>query len=147
MIIGMKWKGDGDSWWDVQWRCRVKTQCKNIVELCVHGDACWWNRNNCGCFFILCHEWMYKQKGKKHTWCLVFSFSVCFLLFSLLDILSRSLFFFTKMICVLFSFSSSFNYYISFSSFPIILIDIFFKTSVVQFKEVTTLSLIHIYYF
>jgi len=40
MIIGMEWKGDGDSWWDVQWRCRAKTQCRNIVKLCVHGDAC-----------------------------------------------------------------------------------------------------------
>jgi len=25
MIIGMKWKGAGGSWWDVQWRCRAKT--------------------------------------------------------------------------------------------------------------------------
>jgi len=25
MIIGMEWKGDGGSWWDVQWRCRAKT--------------------------------------------------------------------------------------------------------------------------
>jgi len=40
MIIGMEWKGDGGSWWDVQWRYRAKTQCRNIVELCVHGDAC-----------------------------------------------------------------------------------------------------------
>jgi len=40
MIIGMEWKGDGGSWWDVQWKCRAKTQCRNIVELCVHGDAC-----------------------------------------------------------------------------------------------------------
>ena len=52
MIIGMEWKGDGGSWWDVQWRCRAKTQCRNIVELCVHGDACWWNRNNCECFLF-----------------------------------------------------------------------------------------------
>jgi len=40
MIIGMEWKGDEGSWWDVLWRCRVKTQRINIVELCVHGDAC-----------------------------------------------------------------------------------------------------------
>jgi len=32
------------------------------------------------------------KKEKKNTWCLVFTSSVCFLLFSLLNILSRSLF-------------------------------------------------------
>jgi len=34
------------------------------------------------------------KKERKHTWCLVFSFSVCFLLFSLFNILSLVLFFF-----------------------------------------------------
>jgi len=52
MIIGMEWKGNGDSWWDVQWRCKAKTQRRNIVELCVHGDACWWNKNNYGWFLF-----------------------------------------------------------------------------------------------
>jgi len=74
----------------------------------------------------------------EHTWCLVFSFSVCFLLFSLLNILSRSLCFFHQNDPCPFLFLPLTN--ISLFLFHIILIDIiFFKMPVVQFRKVTTL--------
>ena len=30
MIIGMEWKGDGGSWWDVQWKCRQKHNAETL---------------------------------------------------------------------------------------------------------------------
>jgi len=129
--VGLTWRRRWFGWWLLEWN-------EKVIE--VHGgmysgDACWWNRNNCGCFFYFM-PWMNVQakrkEKKKHTWCLVFSFSVCFLLFSLLNILSRSLFchqndpcppffFFLWLIYLLSFFSPYFNWYI------------LFKMSVVQF--------------
>ena len=99
-----------------------------------------------GVFFILCHEWMYKQKGKKKKTYLVPSLFFLSVLSSFLSSqysLSRSLFFsITKMIRPFLFFLWLISLF-----FHIILIDIFFKMSVVQFREVTALWLIHIYYF
>jgi len=111
----------------------------------LHGDAKWDTHGKRGAMgiilwgFFFFMPWMNIQakRKKKHTWCLVFSFSVRFLPFSFFSIFSLSFFFLQiKKSARVLPLSPPFDQYISFFIFPIILIDIFLKKLVIQFREV-----------
>ena len=113
--------------YDVTWRCEVRHAWKERCD----GD------NFVGfLFFYAMDEYTSKKKEKTYLVPGLFFLSALSSFFLLLNILSLVLFSPNRKSARVLPLSPPFDQYISFFIFPIILIDIFLKKLVIQFREV-----------